>query len=218
MRTLTGLDRERYARAAVTEQDFLAFASARAFVGEPGYAPHEQVGFRPTAEVNSLSAGYTGDGIKTIIPAEAQAVLSFRLVPDQDRAAVQNAVEKFVLTHTPEAVSAEVVWHGTGVAPFVVSMETPAYAALERALAEAFDNPVVAPTRAGGSGPEAALAEVLGAPMVSLASGSPRDRIHAPDERASISRLLRGAEAAALLWRELADLGRSGLAGETTDG
>jgi acetylornithine deacetylase/succinyl-diaminopimelate desuccinylase-like protein len=59
-------------------------------------------------------------------------------------------------------------------------------------------------TREGGSGPEADLADILGAPLVFLAVGLDSDAIHAPNERVDISRLLKGAEAAAYLWDELA--------------
>ena len=59
-------------------------------------------------------------------------------------------------------------------------------------------------TREGGSGPEADLAEILGAPLVFLAVGLDADRIHAPNERVEMALLLKGAEAAAYLWDELA--------------
>ena len=59
-------------------------------------------------------------------------------------------------------------------------------------------------TREGGSGPEADLAEILEAPVVFLGVGLPDDRIHAPNEKADVEFLLRGAEAAAYLWNDLA--------------
>jgi acetylornithine deacetylase/succinyl-diaminopimelate desuccinylase-like protein len=61
-------------------------------------------------------------------------------------------------------------------------------------------------TREGGSGPEADLAEILGAPLVFVAVGLDSDRIHAPNEKAEMPLLLKGAEAAAYLWPELAGL------------
>ena len=59
-------------------------------------------------------------------------------------------------------------------------------------------------TREGGSGPEADLTEILGAPLVFVAVGLDSDRIHAPNEKAEKALLLKGAEAAAYLWPELA--------------
>lgn len=63
--------------------------------------------------------------------------------------------------------------------------------------------PTVLVTRDGGSGPEAEIAGTLGAPLAFLGVGLPEDRIHAADERVSVARLRRGAEAAAHLWRLL---------------
>jgi len=68
-------------------------------------------------------------------------------------------------------------------------------------------------TREGGSGPEADLAEVLGAPLVFIAVGLGSDRIHAPNEKVEMDLLLKGAEAAAYLREELADAGLRSSAG-----
>ena len=61
------------------------------------------------------------------------------------------------------------------------------------------------------SGPEAAIQQVLGAPLVFLGVGLPDDQIHAPNEKVNLSMLYKGAEAAALLWSGFARLGRTGL-------
>jgi acetylornithine deacetylase/succinyl-diaminopimelate desuccinylase-like protein len=74
---------------------------------------------------------------------------------------------------------------------------------LVRALGRAYDDEVLFMGE-GGSGPEADIADILEAPLVFLGAGLPTDRIHAPDEHAVISVLLKGAEAAAYLWDELA--------------
>ncbi|TAM90186.1 MAG: M20/M25/M40 family metallo-hydrolase, partial [Jatrophihabitans sp.] len=163
------------------------------------------------AEVNGIGGGYQGDGGKTIVPSDAFVKLSFRLVAAQRPAEIIAGVERFVADHTPEGVVATIEWEGGGVAPCLVPLDTPAYRALERAISQAFDGLPVLPTREGGSGPEAALQDALGAPMVFLGVGLPDDQIHAPNEKVTLSMLYRGAEAAALLWREFAALGPSGL-------
>jgi acetylornithine deacetylase/succinyl-diaminopimelate desuccinylase-like protein len=83
-------------------------------------------------------------------------------------------------------------------------------AAARRAMERAFGQEVLF-TREGGSGPEADLAAILGAPLVFLGVGLDSDRIHAPNEKAEMALLLKGAEAAAYLWDELATV-----AGEVT--
>jgi acetylornithine deacetylase/succinyl-diaminopimelate desuccinylase-like protein len=72
-------------------------------------------------------------------------------------------------------------------------------------MGRAFDQDILY-TREGGSGPEADLAEILGAPVVFLGVGLPDDRIHAPNERVVLPMLYKGAESAAYLWSELANL------------
>ncbi len=97
---------------------------------------------------------------------------------------------------------------GPGVRPSHSPVDSPAVQAARRAMARAFDREVLF-TREGGSGPEADLAEVLGAPLVFVAVGLDGDRIHAPNEKVDMDLLLKGAEAAAYLWQDLAS-GRSG--------
>lgn len=188
-------------------------AFSRAPVGEAGYSTLERIGMRPTAEINGIHGGYTGPGGKTIVPTDAYAKLSFRLVGRQDPAAIKQAVEAFVVAAADPAVTTEMRWQGEGVKPIVVDADHPATRATRAALGAAFDTGTVLLTREGGSGPEAELAATLGAPLVFVGVMTDEDRIHAPDERASVSLLLKGAEAIAHLWRELATLGRDALTG-----
>lgn len=201
---LTDQERALFSRVPFDEAEFLATAQSRALAGEAGYSTLERIGARPTAEVNGIWGGYTGPGHKTIIPSDAHAHLSFRLVAAMDRAKVMAGVEEFVAAHTPAGIEATVEWGGAGVAPLVVGIDTPQYQALERAVSRAFDGATMLPTREGGSGPEAEIAELIGAPLVFLGVGLPDDQIHAPNEKVSLAMLHRGAESAAYLWDELA--------------
>jgi acetylornithine deacetylase/succinyl-diaminopimelate desuccinylase-like protein len=186
-------------------------AASKQPVGESGYSTLERIGMRPTAEINGIYGGYTGPGGKTIVPTDARAKLSFRLVGRQDPAAVMRAVDAFVAAQAGPGVSASMPGEGTGVRPLIVPADHPATMATRRALGAAFDTDTVLITREGGSGPEAELATTIGAPLVFLGVMTDDDRIHAPDERAPVALLLKGAEAVAHLWRELARLGRSGM-------
>lgn len=208
---LTPEERALFAKVPHDDEQFLTVAKSRALAGEHGYSTLERLGARPTAEVNGIGGGYQGAGGKTIVPSDAFVKLSFRLVAAQRPATIAAAVERFVAAHTPEGITAEIDWEGEGVAPCLVPLGTPAYGALTAAISAAFDGSEVLPTREGGSGPEAALQQSLGAPMIFLGVGLPDDQIHAPNEKVSLSMLYRGAHAAALLWSRLAELGRAGL-------
>src|SRR5699024_3971255 len=119
-------------------------------------------------------------GGKTIVPSQARAKLSFRLVGQQDPVAVMQAVDRFIAAQAHPAVTAEMHWDGAGVRPVVVPADHPATLAARRALAAAFDTDTVLVTREGGSGPEAELAATLGAPMIFLGVMTDDDQIHAP--------------------------------------
>jgi acetylornithine deacetylase/succinyl-diaminopimelate desuccinylase-like protein len=208
---LTDDERELFAKVPADDQEFLAVAQSRALAGESGYSTLERIGARPTAEVNGIGGGYQGQGGKTIVPSDAFVKLSFRLVADQNRRKIISGVDALVREHTPEGIVADVEWEGEGVSPCLVPLGTPAYGALSDAISEAFDGRPVLPTREGGSGPEAALQDKIGAPLVFLGVGLPDDQIHAPNEKVTVSMLFKGAEAAGLLWARFAEVGRAAL-------
>jgi acetylornithine deacetylase/succinyl-diaminopimelate desuccinylase-like protein len=207
VRPLSDRERELLTRVPFDEQAWLAGpAAGSSAAGEAGFTTLERIGARPTAEVNGMWGGYQGPGHKTIIPAEAHAKISFRLVADQRPEEVLDQARAWVEERAPEGVTVEVVAEKGGVSPCASDLDSPWMAALLRAIAQAWDGAPddVIFLKEGGSGPEADLVEQLGAPLVFLGAGLPTDRIHSPNERVLLPMLYRGSEAAAHLWRELA--------------
>ena len=204
---LSDHERELIGRLPFSEKQFLITAgNSQAASGEAGYATLERIWARPTAEINGMWGGHTGPGGKTIIPHEVHAKLSFRLVAGQDPADVAAALSQYVAAATPPGIEATVTPHGPGVRPCFSPIDSPAVAAGRRAMERAFGREVLF-TREGGSGPEADLTDILGAPLVFIGVALGDDRIHAPNEKVEMSLLLKGAEAAAYLWDELAAAG-----------
>ena len=199
---LTDRERELMAELPFDEEAWLRDAASTATWGESGFTTLERIGARPTAELNGIWGGYTGVGRKTIVPSEAHAKISFRLVADQQPDVVEEQFRAWLAERVPAGLRHEVTFSG-GVRPCLTPLDHPAVQAVTRAMGRAFGGRVLY-TREGGSGPEADLAEVLEAPVVFLGVGLPDDRIHAPNEKVSRPNLLRGAEAAAYLWGELA--------------
>ena len=200
---LSDEERDLLARLPFDEKQWLEEAGASgAAYGEEGYSTLERIWARPTAEINGMWGGHTGPGQKTIIPRSAHAKVTFRLVADQDPAEVGAAFERYVRAHTPPGIQATVTV-GAGVRPCRSAIDSPAVLAGRRAMERAFGQQVLF-TKEGGSGPEADLADILGAPLVFVAVGLDSDQIHAPNEKVDMTLLLRGAEAAAYLWEELA--------------
>jgi acetylornithine deacetylase/succinyl-diaminopimelate desuccinylase-like protein len=204
---ISAAERELTARLPFDEKEWLAEAgNSGAAVGEAGFSTLERIWARPTAEINGMWGGHTGPGGKTIIPATAHAKLSFRLVANQDPAHVVTALRAYVREHTPPGIEAIVTSETGGVRPSFSPVDSVAVQAGRRAMQRAFGTEVLF-TREGGSGPEADLADILGAPLVFVAVGLDADRIHAPNEKVSQRLLLTGAEVAAYLWDELAAAG-----------
>jgi acetylornithine deacetylase/succinyl-diaminopimelate desuccinylase-like protein len=203
---LSDEERDLLARLPFDEKQWLAEAGqSGAAAGEQGFSTLERIWARPTAEVNGMWGGHTGPGFKTIIPRAAHAKVSFRLVADQDPADVGAAFTEYVRAHTPPGLQATVTV-APAVRPCRSPITSPAVQAGRRAMQRAFGREVLF-TKEGGSGPEADLAEILDAPLVFVAVALDSDQIHAPNERMDMSLLLRGAEASAYLWEELASIG-----------
>ncbi len=210
---LTAAERELFSRVPSDDVEFLTVTKSRALAGEDGFTTLERVGARPTAEVNGMWGGYMGDGGKTIIPSDAHAKLSFRLVAAQDPARIRAGVEAFIATHTPEGIEARIAWEGDGVEACLVPTRHPGLRRAERRRsARRSTARRYCPRAKAAAGPRRRSRRSSAAPLVFLGVGLPDDQIHAPNEKVTLSMLYRGAEIAGLLWQRFADLGKAGLA------
>ena len=177
------VEREAFAKLPFDEAGWLAgpAGGARGTTGERGWSTLERLWVRPTAEVNGFAGGYQGPGGKTIVPTEAFAKLSFRLVPDQVPDKTVAGIRQFVTEHTPPGIEATVEGEG-GVPACLSDVDHPGVVAVRDAMTATFGQEVLF-SREGGAGPEAIIqAELAGAPLAFLGVGLPDDRIHAPNE------------------------------------
>lgn len=132
----------------------------------------------PTMEIHGIVGGYTGPGVKTIVPHQAEAKISMRLVPDQQPEKVMALVENFIHERNPDC---QVVREGS-LSPFLGDISGPYARAARQAMIDAF---AVEPafTREGGSiGPVLSMSEVLAAPVVFLGLSLPEHGYHAINE------------------------------------
>jgi acetylornithine deacetylase/succinyl-diaminopimelate desuccinylase-like protein len=188
-------EREAWARLPFNEKDYLEHEmKASALAGEPEIGLFERLWARPTLEVHGIRGGFTGTGVKTVIPARALAKISMRLVPDQrpDEAAAQ--LQAAILKACPRGVRAEFT-SVHGAPPSVVPTDSTFIRAAADAMTEIFGNQTVY-TRSGGSIPIVGLfAEHLGIPSVMMGFGLPDDNLHAPNEKLYLPNFFRGIEA-----------------------
>lgn len=154
---------------------------------------------QPTFELHGISGGYQGPGIKSIVPASAEAKVSLRLVPGQSPPRVIDSIRRFVAELDPMV---EVVPLGSAPA-FVTSVDAPECEAMDRA-AERVLGKGLALTRGGGSIPAVAImAEVLRAPVLLMGLSLPEHGYHAPNEFFDWTQARRGVELYASWFEEL---------------
>ncbi len=202
---LSMAEREAWQRLPQDEAAFTKSISASELFGEAGFSADERRWARPTFDVNGITAGHQGEGVKTIIPATASAKLSFRLVPNQDPAKVTASLERHLADHLPPGVRYTLTPdHG---APGMLADTTSRFmAAANDAIEVAFGKKPVL-IREGGSIPIVTrFQEVLRCDCLLLGWGLSDDNAHSPNEKFRIADYHRGIQASALLWTELGKL------------
>ncbi|WKA54158.1 dipeptidase [Planococcus shixiaomingii] len=149
--------------------------------GEKGYSFIERTWIRPTLEINGITGGFSGEGIKTVLPAEASAKITCRLVPGQDPDDIVAKLKAHVESHKPAGVTVEVSEFDKGK-PFLTPYDHPAIQAAGRSYEKVYNVPT-AFTRMGGSIPiVAAFDDILGLPVVLMGFGLSSENFHAPNE------------------------------------
>jgi acetylornithine deacetylase/succinyl-diaminopimelate desuccinylase-like protein len=191
-----------------TEAYYQTLTGAPGLYGEVGFSPIEQASVRPTLDINGMWSGYIGPGAKTIIPSQAAAKVSMRLVPDQNPLRVWEAFVAYVQAIAPPSVRVTVEKLHEPAPAFETPTDSPFYRAAEVAIEEAFGQRPI-PLREGGSIPVlSALREASGgAPVILMGFGLPTDAIHSPNEHFQLAQLWRGIQAA-IRWYELAGQNR----------
>ena len=166
----------------LTPEKFLGPIGLKQPSGEKDRMLIEMITTRPTAEVNGIIGGYTGEGAKTVIPGEASAKVSFRLVGDQDPEKIRDAFRAFVRSRLP--ADCKVEFGNFGLAPAIqLSFDNPALTKARAVLADEWGHKAVA-VGAGGSIPIVAdFKNVLGMDSLLVGFALDDDRVHSPNEK-----------------------------------
>ena len=183
--------------------DLVEVTGAPTTFGEQGYTPAECLWARPTAELNGIWGGYQGEGSKTVLPAEAHAKITCRLVPDQDPDTIFENLRRHLEQHCPAGVTLEIE-KGHGGKPYAADPHSTYGKAAQTALKEAFGkDPVL--IREGGSIPIIQdFKEILGVDTLLLGLALPDCQIHAPNENFPVENFEAGIKMSAELLRQIA--------------
>ncbi len=166
----------------LTADEFLGQVGLKIPSGEKGRLVLEQTTTRPTAEINGIVGGYTGEGAKTVIPGQATAKVSFRLVGEQDPEKIRDNFRAFVRARMPADCKVEFTNFGLAP-PLQLSFDNPALTKARAVLAEEWGHKAVA-VGAGGSIPIVAdFKSVLGMDSLLVGFALDDDRVHSPNEK-----------------------------------
>lgn len=197
---LSSADRAQLARAPFDLDEYKHFLGINEVKGEKGYTTLERTGIRPCLDVCGIWGGFTGEGSKTVLPSEAHAKISMRLVPNQDSETISRLFTEHFLSIAPPYVKVEVrPCHGGN--GFLIPISSKAYQAASRAMAEVYGTAPV-PSRGGGSIPILAdLQHILGIDPLLMGFGLERDTIHSPNESYLLSQFFAGIRSLALFYK-----------------
>ncbi|MDN4606081.1 dipeptidase [Sporosarcina highlanderae] len=210
VRPLADEEREAYRALNFDEEALKEEIGVNELFGEKGYSYLEQTWTRPTLEVNGVFGGFSGEGIKTVLPSEAGAKITCRLVPDQDPEDIVKKLRAHIEKHKPAGVTVTVTEFDKGK-PFITPFDHPAIQAAGKSYEKVYNVPT-AFTRMGGSIPiVAAFDEILNLPVVLMGFGLSSENFHAPNEHFHLENFDKGLRVIGDYYYELAGFSKEDL-------
>jgi acetylornithine deacetylase/succinyl-diaminopimelate desuccinylase-like protein len=188
----------------LTAEDFLGPVGLKAPAGEKDHMLIEQIATRPTAEINGILGGYTGEGAKTVIPGQAMAKVSFRLVGAQDPQKIRDSFRAYVQSKLP--VDCKVAFGNFGSAPAIeLPFDNPALAKARTALAAEWGRKAVTIGEGGSIPIVGDFKRVLGMDTIMVGFALDDDRVHSPNEKYDLTSFHKGTRSWARILAALAE-------------
>lgn len=198
-------ERKEMSRVPFDLELFKESLSIDSVYGEKGFTTPERKSIRPTLDVNGIWGGYSGEGAKTVIPSEANAKISMRLVPNQNWKKISNLFIKHFKSIAPDSVNVDIKTHHGGQA-YVTPTNSIAYKAAHLAYKKSFGKPPHS-VRDGGSIPIVPMfEEVLGCKTILMGFGLDSDSIHSPNEHFGVFNFFKGIETIPYFHKNFAEL------------
>ena len=193
-------ERAKMAEAPFNLEDYKKSLNIEQEWGEKGFTTNERTGIRPTFDICGIWGGYTGEGTKTVLPAEAHAKISCRLVPNQKHEKIGKLFKEYFESVAPKCVKVDVKYLHGGPS-YVCPIDLDAYKAAEKAFFDTYGKLPV-PVRSGGSIPIiAAFEEILGIKSVLMGFGLGSDAIHSPNENYPLEQFYNGIKTIPLFYK-----------------
>jgi len=183
--------RAQWAALDFTPENFLGQVGLAVPAGEKDRLLIEQISSRPACDINGINGGYTGEGSKTVIPSQASAKISFRLVGGQDPDKIRDGFRAFVRSRLPTDCTAEFISHA-GAPAISLDWGMAKLAAAQRALTQEWGREALL-IGSGASIPIVAdFKRLLGMDTLLIGFGLDDDRIHSPNEKYDLTSFHKG--------------------------
>jgi acetylornithine deacetylase/succinyl-diaminopimelate desuccinylase-like protein len=184
-------ERQKIAEIPFDEEAYKNDLGIDAVRGEKGYSTIERTSIRPTLDVNGIWGGYIKEGAKTVLPSEAYAKISMRLVPNQNSDKITQLFKDHFISIAPDSVKVEVEPHHGGE-PVLLPTDSDEYRAAHEAMKSTFGKDPI-PERGGGSIPIVSLfEEILDRKTILMGFGLDSDSIHSPNEHFGLFNFYKG--------------------------
>lgn len=176
--------------SAISDEKYIEEIGCPPLGGEVALPPVERVGFKPTIEVNGIHTGYGGPGSKTVIPCDAMAKISMRLVPGQVPTRALAAVANHLKEHTPPGMTLTLSELCPGAPGFRLPMNSPAFRIAADVLTRMDERGPLYRWEGGSIPIVATLQRVSGAAPLLVGFGREEDKIHSPNESFGIDQFV----------------------------
>jgi acetylornithine deacetylase/succinyl-diaminopimelate desuccinylase-like protein len=203
VRPLSAEDRAQIAAVPFNEEEYKQRLGIDETFGEVGYSTLERAWGRPTLELNGIWGGFSGEGTKTVLPSQAHAKITCRLVADQDPVEIARLIEQHVAAHTPPGVKVAVTVHEAGAYPYLMPADHPANTAARDVHLQLYGKEPLY-VRSGGTIPVCSMfLDSLGVYTLNFGFGLNDERIHSPNEFFRLSSFDRGQKGYCMLLERL---------------
>ncbi len=200
-------DRRQIAEVPHDDEEYRRWVGVDELFGEAGYTTNERAWARPTLEVNGVWGGFQGEGLKTVLPSQAHAKISCRLVPNQDPRRIVDAVTRHVMNRTPPGVRVSVTPLEGSAPPYLMPADHPGNRVAAEVLTELYGT---APyhVRSGGSLPICShFRDILGVYSLNFSFALEDENFHSPNEFFRLASFEKGQRAYVMLLEKLAERG-----------
>lgn len=183
----------------IDPQTYEAETGAPPLAGEMQFTPVERNGFRPSIDINGITSGYSGQGVKTIIPANASAKITARLVPDQIPEKSLQQIINHLKAHVPAGMKLTISDEGSSGPGFRLNPDSPLTQKTISVLAKLSKNKPAFLWEGASIPIIAGLSQTSGAEPLLVGFGQEKDNIHAPNESFSLDQFKLGFLYSALM-------------------